>query len=43
MILHHARANDCQDVVQFKKEMSQLVDHALTNTVSLGKVRLMMG
>lgn len=38
LILHHARANECQDVPQFKKEMSQLVDNALSNTLSLGKV-----
>lgn len=38
LILHHARANECQDVPQFKKEMAQLVDHALSNTLSLGKV-----
>lgn len=38
LILHHARANECQDVLQFKKEMGQLVDQALSNTLSLGKV-----
>lgn len=38
LILHHARANECQDVPQFKKEMAQLVDRALSNTFSLGKV-----
>lgn len=38
LILHHARANECQNVPQFKKEMAQLVDHALSNTLSLGKV-----
>lgn len=38
LILHHARANECQDVPQFKKEMAQLVDHALSSTLSLGKV-----
>lgn len=38
LILHHARANECQDVSEFKKEMAQLVDNALSNTLSLGKV-----
>lgn len=38
LILHHARANECKDVSQFKKEMAQLVDCALSNTLSLGKV-----
>ncbi|KAM9352638.1 putative aarF domain-containing protein kinase 2 [Symphorus nematophorus] len=40
LILHHARANDCQDVPRFKKEMAQLVDHALSNTLSLGKIQV---
>ncbi|XP_068169918.1 uncharacterized aarF domain-containing protein kinase 2 isoform X2 [Antennarius striatus] len=40
LILHHARANDCKDVGQFKKEMSQLIDHALTSKVSLGKMQV---
>uniref|UniRef100_A0A8C4I3B2 ABC1 atypical kinase-like domain-containing protein n=1 Tax=Dicentrarchus labrax TaxID=13489 RepID=A0A8C4I3B2_DICLA len=40
LILHHARANECQDVPQFKKEMALLVDHALSNTISLGKVQV---
>lgn len=39
LLLHHARANECQDIPQFKKEMAELVDHALRNTVSLGKVQ----
>jgi aarF domain-containing kinase len=39
LILHHARANECQDVTRFKKEMAELVDHALSDTLSLGKVR----
>lgn len=38
LILHHARANECQDEPQFKKEMAQLVDHAVGNTLSLEKV-----
>lgn len=40
LILHHARANECQDVPQFKKEMAQLVDHALSNTLALGKIQV---
>ncbi|XP_076589636.1 putative aarF domain-containing protein kinase 2 isoform X2 [Chaetodon auriga] len=40
LILHHARANECKDVPQFKKEMAQLVDHALSNPVSLGKIQV---
>ncbi|XP_047451344.1 uncharacterized aarF domain-containing protein kinase 2 [Mugil cephalus] len=40
LILNHARANDCQDVPQFKKEMAELVDHALSNTLSLGKIQV---
>ncbi|KAM3609156.1 uncharacterized protein V6R79_010398 [Siganus canaliculatus] len=40
LILHHARANECQDVPQFKKEMAELVDQALSNTISLGKVQV---
>ncbi|KAM3870166.1 putative aarF domain-containing protein kinase 2 [Diretmus argenteus] len=40
LILHHARANECQDVPRFKKEMAQLVDHAVNNTLSLGKIQV---
>ncbi|XP_033824421.1 uncharacterized aarF domain-containing protein kinase 2 [Periophthalmus magnuspinnatus] len=40
LILHHARANECQDVPLFKKEMAQLVDHALSNTLALGKIQV---
>lgn len=40
LILHHARANECQDVPQFKKEMAQLVEHAVSNTLSLGKIQV---
>ncbi|XP_041853889.1 uncharacterized aarF domain-containing protein kinase 2 [Melanotaenia boesemani] len=40
LILHHARANECQDVLQFKKEMAELVDHAVSNTLSLGKIQV---
>ncbi|KAL2093880.1 hypothetical protein ACEWY4_011192 [Coilia grayii] len=40
LILHHARANDCQDVALFKKEMAQLVDQALSGALSLGKIQV---
>uniref|UniRef100_A0A8C3ACE8 AarF domain containing kinase 2 n=1 Tax=Cyclopterus lumpus TaxID=8103 RepID=A0A8C3ACE8_CYCLU len=40
LLLNHARANECRDVPQFKKEMSQLVDHALGNTLALGKFQV---
>ncbi|TRY91470.1 hypothetical protein DNTS_027215 [Danionella cerebrum] len=40
LILHHARANECQDVTRFKKEMAQLVDQALSSTLSLGKIQV---
>ncbi|KAM7002169.1 putative aarF domain-containing protein kinase 2 [Tautogolabrus adspersus] len=40
LILNHARANECQDVPQFKKEMALLVDHALSNSLSLGKIQV---
>ncbi|XP_057693823.1 uncharacterized aarF domain-containing protein kinase 2 [Corythoichthys intestinalis] len=40
LILHHARANECQDVPRFKKEMAQLVDVALSSTLSLGKIQV---
>lgn len=40
LILNHARANECQDVPRFKKEMAELVDHAISNTLSLGKVQV---
>ncbi|KAM4575569.1 putative aarF domain-containing protein kinase 2 [Fundulus diaphanus] len=40
LILNHARANECKDVALFKKEMADLVDHAVSNTLSLGKVLL---
>lgn len=38
LLLHHARANECQDVQQFKREMAQLVEDALSSTLALGKV-----
>ncbi|XP_014872869.1 uncharacterized aarF domain-containing protein kinase 2 isoform X1 [Poecilia latipinna] len=40
LILHHARANECKDVVLFKKEMAELVDHAVSNTLSLGTIQV---
>ncbi|XP_034444999.1 uncharacterized aarF domain-containing protein kinase 2 [Hippoglossus hippoglossus] len=40
LILNHARANECQDVPQFKKEMAQLVDQAVSNTLSLEKIKV---
>ncbi|XP_075894210.1 putative aarF domain-containing protein kinase 2 isoform X2 [Nelusetta ayraudi] len=40
LLLHHARANECQDVQQFKREMAQLVEDALSSTLALGKVRV---
>ncbi|XP_068459276.1 uncharacterized aarF domain-containing protein kinase 2 [Clinocottus analis] len=40
LLLKHARANECRDVPQFKKEMAHLVDHALSNTLSLGKFQV---
>uniref|UniRef100_A0A3Q4N1R6 AarF domain containing kinase 2 n=1 Tax=Neolamprologus brichardi TaxID=32507 RepID=A0A3Q4N1R6_NEOBR len=41
LILNHARASECKDAALFKKEMAELVDHALSsNTLSLGKVKL---
>uniref|UniRef100_A0A665TYN3 ABC1 atypical kinase-like domain-containing protein n=1 Tax=Echeneis naucrates TaxID=173247 RepID=A0A665TYN3_ECHNA len=40
LILHHARANECQDVLRFKKEMAQLVDLAVSSTLSLGKIQV---
>ncbi|XP_068579498.1 uncharacterized aarF domain-containing protein kinase 2 [Cebidichthys violaceus] len=40
LLLNHARANECQDVPQFKKEVAQLVDTALSNTLSLGKFQV---
>ncbi|KAK5601095.1 hypothetical protein CRENBAI_004131 [Crenichthys baileyi] len=40
LILHHARANECEDVPLFKKEMAELVDHAVSNSLSLGKIQV---
>ncbi|KAL6106429.1 adck2 [Pungitius sinensis] len=40
LLLNHARANECRDVPRFKEEMAQLVDDALSNTLSLGKFQV---
>ncbi|CAG5957735.1 unnamed protein product [Menidia menidia] len=40
LILNHARANECQDVPRFKREMAELVDHAVSNTLALGKIQV---
>ncbi|KAF5908242.1 putative aarF domain-containing protein kinase 2, partial [Clarias magur] len=40
LILNHARANECQDVPRFKKEMAELVNLAVSDTLSLGKVQV---
>ncbi|XP_035681339.1 uncharacterized aarF domain-containing protein kinase 2-like isoform X1 [Branchiostoma floridae] len=40
LILHHARANECKDVAQFKKEMADLVQTARENTVTLGQIQV---
>ncbi|KAJ8411189.1 hypothetical protein AAFF_G00171950 [Aldrovandia affinis] len=40
LILNHARANECKDVPRFKKEMAELVNKALSDTLSLGKVQV---
>lgn len=37
LILHHARANQCQDIECFKAEMAELVSKARGNTIALGK------
>jgi hypothetical protein len=39
-ILNHARSNECQDVPRFKKEMAELAGHALSNSLSMGKVQV---
>ena len=38
LILHHARASECQDVEGFKAEMARLVTQARKNTITLEKV-----
>ncbi|KAM8815564.1 putative aarF domain-containing protein kinase 2 [Rhynchonycteris naso] len=40
LILHHARANECRDVEQFKAEMATLVTQARKNTVTLEKLQV---
>ncbi|KAM9495673.1 putative aarF domain-containing protein kinase 2 [Clarias gariepinus] len=40
LILNHARANECQDVPRFKKEMAELVNLAVSDTLSLGKFQV---
>ena len=38
LILHHARASECEDVEEFKTEMARLVTQARKNTITLEKV-----
>ncbi|XP_036376224.1 uncharacterized aarF domain-containing protein kinase 2 [Megalops cyprinoides] len=40
LILKHARANECRDVARFQQEMAELVNKALSDTLSLGKVHV---
>ncbi|XP_009485972.2 putative aarF domain-containing protein kinase 2 [Pelecanus crispus] len=40
LILHHARANQCQDIERFKAEMAELVTKVRGNTVALGKLQV---
>ncbi|KAL4625060.1 putative aarF domain-containing protein kinase 2 [Arapaima gigas] len=40
LILKHARASECADVPGFKKDVAQLVNEALSNPLSLGKVQV---
>ncbi|XP_068801622.1 uncharacterized aarF domain-containing protein kinase 2 [Struthio camelus] len=40
LILHHARANQCQDIERFKAEMAELVTKARGNTIALGKLQV---
>ncbi|XP_001375346.1 uncharacterized aarF domain-containing protein kinase 2 [Monodelphis domestica] len=40
LILHHARANECQDVEKFKAEMAKLVAQARKNTITLEKLQV---
>lgn len=37
LILHHARANQRQDIERFKAEMAELVTKVRRNTIALGK------
>ncbi|KFU95812.1 putative aarF domain-containing protein kinase 2, partial [Chaetura pelagica] len=41
LILHHARANQCQDIERFKAEMAELVTRVRGNTIALGKANLL--
>lgn len=40
LILHHARANECKDVEQFKAEMATLVTQARKDTITLEKLQV---
>ncbi|KAJ8380469.1 hypothetical protein SKAU_G00012470 [Synaphobranchus kaupii] len=40
LILNHARANECRDVPRFKQEMAELVNEALSETLTLGKIQV---
>ncbi|XP_069663642.1 uncharacterized aarF domain-containing protein kinase 2 isoform X3 [Haliaeetus albicilla] len=40
LILHHARANQCQDIERFKAEMAELVTKVRRNTIALGKLQV---
>ncbi|XP_009076189.1 PREDICTED: uncharacterized aarF domain-containing protein kinase 2, partial [Acanthisitta chloris] len=40
LILHHARANQCQDIERFKADMAELVTKVRGNTIALGKLQV---
>ncbi|KAM8820012.1 putative aarF domain-containing protein kinase 2 [Eudromia elegans] len=40
LILHHARAKQCQDVERFKAEMAELVARARGSSLALGKLQV---
>ncbi|XP_023785757.1 uncharacterized aarF domain-containing protein kinase 2, partial [Cyanistes caeruleus] len=40
LILHHARANQCQDIERFEAEMAELVTKVRGNTIALGKLQV---
>ncbi|XP_010073031.1 PREDICTED: uncharacterized aarF domain-containing protein kinase 2, partial [Pterocles gutturalis] len=40
LILHHARANQCQDIERFKAEMAELLTKVRGNTIALGKLQV---
>uniref|UniRef100_A0A8B9TX36 AarF domain containing kinase 2 n=1 Tax=Anas platyrhynchos TaxID=8839 RepID=A0A8B9TX36_ANAPL len=42
LILHHARANQCQDIERFKSEMAELVTKVRGNTIALGKWQIFL-